>query len=114
MPQLRQYRQVVPRYPPLRDLPVRDPEDSTKVEARFLSRRRKRSHLALLGSLVARPYGYQIAFSHEVLERLYGIREDCRVLPQELFHLLPVPDIEPRSRLAMTDDVGSEELVEKI
>src|SRR4249919_2702254 len=107
MSQLGEYRHVVPRYPPFRDLALFHTKNRPKIKLYFLPRGRKRPHLSSLGAFVRCPYGHEVSLSNEVCESLNGIRKHCCVLPAKVLKLFKTPDIEIRGRLAMTDNIRS-------
>ena len=74
-----EYRHIVPRHPPLRDLSSLDAEHRPKIKFRFGTRRRKWTYWSLLCTLICGPCSYEIPLRDQKRNRLKGVGKNRRV-----------------------------------
>ena len=109
-----EYCHIIPGHPPLRDLSAFDAENSSKIKFRPAPRRWKWTHRALLRALIRGPCSDEMPLRDQKLDRLDRIRKNRRVLPQKFLDLVEVPSLDPRRCFAMADNIGCDEVVERI
>ena len=109
-----EYRHVVPGHPPLCDLSSFNAEHGPEIKLRLATRRRERAHWSLLRALIRGPCSDEIPFSDQMLDRLHGIGKNRRILPQKLLNLIETPSLDTRRCFAVADDIGCDEVVERI
>ena len=107
-----EYRHVVPGHPPLCDLSALDAEHRPEIKFRLGTGRWKGTHGSLLCAIIRRPGRYQIPLGDQMCDRLNRVGKDRRVLTEKFLKLIKTPNVDARSRLAMSNDVRSNELVE--
>jgi hypothetical protein len=109
-----EYRHIVPGYPPLCDLSVFDAEHCPEIKLRLATRRRKWTHRSLLRALIRGPCSDEVPLGDQKFYRLDGIGKDRRILPQEFLDLIKAPSLDARRCFAMADNIGCDEVVERI
>jgi len=114
VPQCPEYFQVVPGYPPLCDLSGFDAEYCPEIKLRLATRRWKWAHWSLLRALIGGPCSDKIALRDQKLDCLDRIGKNCCILPQKFFDLIKTPSLDARRCFAMTDNIRSDEVVERI
>src|SRR5690242_10381615 len=105
---------AVPGHPPFCNLSALDAEYRSEINLRLAPRRWKWTHRALLRALIRGPRGDQIPLGDQKLDRLDGIRKNCRILLQKFLDLIKAPNLETWSCFAMADNIWRDEVVECI